>query len=292
MNQSAAARPGISLGEILTDSWKIFTEHFRAILIIILIVQVPLQVAVWGVNRAPILSSQQDFLTQQENLISNNKSDQVDRAGFAQAVAELSGVSLAVHFFGSLMSTLSVMAIVLVAKAASEGGRIDYREALRPALARWPAAILTLLMIQVLLSVLFVFFVVPMIVFYIYWTFAIQAVLLYGKSGWGAARYSMDVVKNRWWKVLGFSLVFGIMAQIVATLINAINVERGAFPADIAFAVATSIVMGYFVVVYALFFFDLDASRQPAAATGVLPAGAQPGASEDDEAAGESEVRG
>ena len=289
MNQSAAARPGISLSEILTDSWKIFTEHFRAILIIILIVQVPLQIAFWGINRVPILSGQQDFLAQQENLISNNKSDQVDRAGFVQAVAELSVASLAVHFFGSLITTLSVMAIVLVVKAAREGGRIDYREALRPALARWPAAILTLLMIQVMLSVLFVFLVVPMIVFYVYWTFAIQAVIIHGRSGWGAARYSMDLVKNRWWKVLGFSLVFGIMSQVIATVINAINVERGAFPADIAFAVVTSIALSYFVVAYALFFFDLDASRQPAAATGGLPAGAQPGGSEDDEASRQGE---
>lgn len=265
MNQFVSAVPGRSLGELLTDSWKIFAEHFRAIAIVILIVQAPLQIALWGINQAPILTGQQDFLSQQENLISKNQSNQVDYAGFARAIVELSAVSLAIHFFGSLVSTLSVMAIIMVTKAASEGGSIDYREALGPALARWPAAMLTLLMIQVILSLLFVLFVVPMVVFYVYWTFLIQAVLLYGRNGWSAASFSMDVVRHHWWKVLGFSLVFGIMAQVIATLINAINVERGVFPADIAFAIATSIVLGYFVIVYTLFFFDLDAAREAAA---------------------------
>ncbi len=261
MNTEATATAGISLGGTFTRAWKIFKDKIKLILIITLIVQIPVAAAAWGINRLPILTSQQDFLTQQSDLLRNNQSQQIDWTGFAEATAELAGVSLAIHFFSSLAGALSFMAIALVVKAAADGETVDWRSAMARALKRWPAAIITLLMIEVMLSFLFLFLVIPMIVFYIYWTFAIQAVILRNQTGWSAVRYSMDLVKNRWWKVLGFSVIFGVMAMALTAIINTLNVSQGVFFSDVAFAAVISAALSFFIVAYTVFFLDLEQAR-------------------------------
>ncbi len=249
---------GISLGDTFVKAWKIFKDKIRLILIVVLIVQVPLSAASLGLSRLPILTGQQDFLNQQSNLIRNNQSEKVDWGTFAEDSAELAGLSLAIHFFSSLAGTLSFVAVALLVKAAAEGEAVDWRGAMARALKCWPAAVVTLLMIELMLSGLFLMLIVPMIVFYIYWTFAIQAVALNQKTGWGAIRYSMDLVRGRWWKVLGFSLIFGVMSLALTAIVNTLNVGQGNFFSDVFFAAVISAALSFFIVAYTVLFIDLE----------------------------------
>ncbi len=264
MSSEAAPGTGIALGDTFVQAWKVFREKIGLILIIVLIVQIPLAAAAWGLNRLPILTSQQNFLNRQSNLIRNNQSQKVDVSGFVEDSAELAGLSLALHFFSSLAGTLSFMAIALVVKVGIDGGQIEWTAALAQALRRWPAAFVTLLMIELMLSGLFLLLIVPMIIFYVYWTFAIQAVILNQRTGWGAIRYGMDLVRGRWWKVLGFSLIFGVMSLALTAIINTLNVGQGNFFSDVFFAAVISAVLSFFIVAYTVLFIDLERTR-PAA---------------------------
>ncbi len=261
MAEAATTGGGIALIDLITGAWKVFKENFLTILIITLIVQIPLSLAVQGIDRIDFLSGQQSFVNHQSNLIRNNKSSEVDVPGYVRATVELAGVAVAIHFFGSLGGALSFMAIVLVVKATREDRKVNYMEALRKALPMWPAALITLLMIEIMLSVLFALFIVPGIYFYVFWTFAIQMVVIYGKWGWGAVASSAELVKGRWWRVFGFSLVLGLMAAAAGGLIGAFNFKQGVYISDTVFAVIASIVASYFIVAYSLFFFDMEATR-------------------------------
>jgi uncharacterized membrane protein len=50
--------------------------------------------------------------------------------------------------------------------------------------------------------------VVPGIIFAVYWAFTQQIATLTDKSGRDAMKYSKELVKGRWWKVVGYSLLF------------------------------------------------------------------------------------
>jgi len=69
--------------------------------------------------------------------------------------------------------------------------------------------------VTVLVQVLFLFgltllFIIPGIIFSIYWMFATQSSILFGKQGGEALSHSKSVVEGKWWKVFGYMFLFGI----------------------------------------------------------------------------------
>ena len=61
---------------------------------------------------------------------------------------------------------------------------------------------------------------IPAIVVFIYWSMAIQAVVVEGHKAVNALRRSYALIKGSWWRVFGISLVVGLVALGLAILIT------------------------------------------------------------------------
>jgi hypothetical protein len=198
-----------SLTEILSSAWKIFRDNPLNIIAIMLLISIPVYIVNYVANQALAPSWMTDPATSSDefaSLFSENMGSVIT------SFLLLGAVAIAMSF----VSLLSSMALAFYVKSCVDGKKIDLSAAYSKAFGRWPAAIYTNIVEAVFLLVLFLLIIIPGLVYSIYWTFAIYAVALSGKSGKEALNYSKTIVKNRWWTVLGYILVFGLIGLVLS----------------------------------------------------------------------------
>lgn len=89
---------------------------------------------------------------------------------------------------------------------------------LRAALKRFWDGLLLTIVTTVLLALLFALFIVPGVIFSVYWTFAYFALVLDGKGVIGSLRHSTAIVRGNWWKVFGYLLLLSFLVIVPATV--------------------------------------------------------------------------
>lgn len=225
-----------TLGRILSQTWKLFTANFKFILSIILIVYIPVNIIL---SFIPI-----------EALSSDNPTEAFS--------AYIKIIQLTEGIFG----IVATMAIAYGIGKILKREKVYYKEALKEAVHFWPTAIGTGLMEALFLLGLTLLLIIPGIIYGVYWSFSIFAIVFHRKSFMEALRYSKEVVQGRWWRVLGILFVFGILS-LLAGLIVAIPF---AFLPDYFFVniisdTAIDIVTSFFTVATVVFFINLDHVR-------------------------------
>ena len=189
--QNKLSKKEFSIGEILFNSWKLFTKNFQPILIIVLVVYIPIN---FILALIPI-----EALMEQQGSIQ----------GFKIYIR-------IIQILEVLIGVIATMAIAFIIKSKLDGKSIDFKIALKKSLSRWSAAVGTTILLGIFLVGLVLLLIIPGVIYFNYWIFAIYAVILYNKSGKKALDYSKSVVKGRWWRVFWYSLVFGISSFVIA----------------------------------------------------------------------------
>jgi hypothetical protein len=160
-----------------------------------------------------------------------------------------------------LLGSLSAMGIAYVVAEAVAGREVRFGAALKHAFSRWLAAVGTGFLENIILACLFLLLIVPGIIWLGYYTFSIYVVALRELAGKRALDYSKDLVRGRWWRVVGF--VFTLLAMTVFPLI----LLQSAFPSDnriVWFVTSTlgDLVTSFMTVAIGLLFLNLDALKQ------------------------------
>ena len=221
-----------SIGKILSESWKRFTENFQLILIITLIVYIPINIILAFV---PIGESLENF--------------------------KLFYWIIQIH--EGLIGIIATMAIAYAIKNKIDGKSISIGEALKKSLSRWGAAIGTNIILGIFLLGLTLLLIVPGIIFDVYWIFVIFVVILNDKSGKDALDHSKKIVKGRWWTVVGYSIVFGILGFIVLMIgVVPFWFLPENFLTSIATATLIDIIVSFFTVVSTIFFINFDSTKK------------------------------
>jgi len=215
----------LSFGNILSWAWSIYQTHFVNILIVVLIINIPLNIAT-------------KVLTET----------------FPNSILSLSE---------SLFDVLEAMAIMFVTESAVNNETMSFDDALRRAANRWASGILTGLLAWVILIFLFLLLIVPGIIWSIYYTFVFQVVALRYESGRSALDYSEVLVHSQWWRVFRTSVIltlvmsglsYGIeliLGQLKTTLvINAIA------------ATLVDIITVFATVTFTVLFLNLDYQKK------------------------------
>jgi hypothetical protein len=198
-----------SLTDMLSAAWRIFSGNAATIIAITLMITIPVTLINIAANEIFTIDWMNDPTLSPEDfsaMLSENLGDII--MSFLTLVA----VSMVLSF----VSLLSSMALAFYVKSCIDQKKISIQAAYSRALGRWPASIWTNILQSILLLLLFLMFVIPGIIYWIYWTFAVYAVALSGKSGKDALDYSKKIVKDRWWTVLGYTLVFAIIGFILS----------------------------------------------------------------------------
>ena len=193
MKKKKPAKKEFSIIEILSNSWKLFTENFKLILIITLIVYIPINIIL---SLVPV-----DTLVEQQGTL----------RGFGTYFR-------IIRILEGLVGIIATMAIAFAMKSKLDKKYIDFKIALKKSLSRWLPAIGTNILLGIFLLGLFLLLIIPGIVYSVYWAFTVYAVILYDKAGKKALDHSKSVVKGRWWKVFWYFLIFEVLAIIVAAI--------------------------------------------------------------------------
>jgi len=236
-----------TIGKILSESWKNFKENFRLILLITLIVYIPI---------ATILA----FIPV-DNLIKQQ--------GFLNSLQIYTRIVQILEF---LVGIIASMAIAYIIKSKIDGQIVGFGQALKKSLSKWPAAIGTELILGIFLLGLTLLLIIPGIIYYVYWTFVLYVVVLQDKFGKSALDYSKAIVKDRWWKVAGYSLIFGLLQLIVlaSTYAPLMFFLPENFFVTIITDLIFDIVASFFTVVSVIFFINFDSTKKEIATKTVI----------------------
>jgi saccharopine dehydrogenase-like NADP-dependent oxidoreductase len=167
---------------------------------------------------------------------------------------------------GLVLSGYWSMAAAWLAERTVLGERRHLPSALVAALAATPRYLPVLLLALVILLGLSLLLVVPGVVQGVYYTFAMQVVVLRQGRGKGALNRSKALVRGRWWRVLGINLLLSLPYFLAALLGD--QLPRS-LPVATAIVLLKAVTSAFWLVGMTVLFLDLDSLRpsQPRAET-------------------------
>ena len=220
--------------EILGECFSIYGRHFRKLILIALIVQVPL--AVFGFALGDRLPGAEDLQRLQVSIIGDPRASLPESAeqsiespalpepltsdeivGFGISVASLFIVTLILQTFAS-----GVIAVAVAMQYAT--GQIDVGRCYGRAWWRVLSLVilgLVLFGLFVLMVAGFALFIVPgivIIVLIIYWSVDVPAVVIEGYKPISALRRSFELVRGNWWRTFAAILLM-ILTSVGVTII-------------------------------------------------------------------------
>lgn len=231
----------ISIGEIFSGGWDIYTKRFKPILIITLLIYIPINIILYFVGGA--LSNLEDFKVY------------FDIMRILEAL------------FGIIV-TMSIAVIVENASYGEEDNEISWGESINRAFSRWGSCIGTNILAGLIIFGLFLLLIVPGIIWVVYYSFAIQVVILKNLGGKEALDYSKSLVKGQWWRVFAILVLFNFINIIIALVIGFIS---GFLPGIFGLFTDTliDIVGAYFTVATTIFFLNIDFLKRKEAASDI-----------------------
>jgi hypothetical protein len=271
----------LGLGEIIDTAFKIYTRHWRALMLLVAVVVVPAGIASYLILDAAVPPD----LTQQLN----DPNPVVDEALLEQMLRFLGAAVLA----AVIQAAAAVLASAGSVRAVAEvylGSEPDWHSSLALAWRRLPAIIVTGLLIVVAIGALSAgvwllagitasasgaLAVLALVVWLIMvpwlaisWALAIPVLVVEGISPTEALGRSFNLVRGRWWPTFGTLLttwlIVAVLSGVASRILQAFLPEGDGVVAGMAVSVAIAVVTTPFVVsVLAVLYFDLRNRREP-----------------------------
>lgn len=240
MNDPHPSR-ALSVNEIIVEGWTQFRTNVGAFLPLVLLVSVPLEMVSWQFH---------DFtVVDQENL-----------------PLLLRSLVLAFSLW-FVFGTLLQLSLIRMVESSMLGSPITLQEALRHALSRWMPALGTGLVSLLIVAAWSLLLFVPGFIWSVYYTFGLMVVALRGLSGKAALDRSKALVRGRWWRVLGYQVVFFLFPAVVSTAMKPLYELA---PDSIVMLVSLDLIyrLVYLIAVSmsTVFFINLDAAGDDGAA--------------------------
>ncbi len=226
----------LNIADLVMAAWKIYTENLSIIVLITLAVFLPLNIISMYLPGA-------------------------DASGETLNTSSAIGLGIS-SLLVALVGVLVPAAIAYIVSLSLDRQPIKRENVFRFALSRWLPLIGTSLLMMVFLLGLTFLFVIPAIILGVYWAFATYVVVLKNKSGMDALRYSQSVVKGRWWKVIGYLIIFGFITGMISWLISLPFVNINNHIINALVSTLSDIIFSYTIVATALFFINLDNVRR------------------------------
>ena len=184
------------LGELVEDTWSLFTSNLGLFLPIAIAIIVPVDVLVLGVGYGQLWEHY----------------DKSPPAG-EQATA----LVLRYLAFQPLVTAAHIAAVM----ALGRGERPTPWWSIARGMERWAAVLAVVLLTAVIVLLGLVCLIVPGIYLIVALYFSAQAVVAEDRSPIDALGRSRDLVRDQWWRVFGIGIVFSVMIGVVTALIAA-----------------------------------------------------------------------
>jgi hypothetical protein len=205
-----------SFGDLLSNSWNEYKLNFKVIFKLFLyFVIIPgivlLLFQIYGIYNLDILSVESE-----QNPFS--------------VFAENSKHYITFLVLSLFIGLLSFLAYISITCGTLKGKKFSFSEALHEGKKNYWRSIGFLIVLGIFLTLLFMLFVIPGIIFAVYWAFAYYVFLAEKKGIIDSLKDSYNMVKGKWWKTFGYCLlimlvIFGIslIFAIPSSFLNLIN---------------------------------------------------------------------
>lgn len=274
----------LGLGEIIDTAFKVYTRHWRALVLLVAIVVVPAGIASYLILDAAVPPDVAEQL--------NDPTPVIDEELLEEMVRFLGAALLA----ALIQAAAAVLATAGSIRAVAEiylGRKPDWRQSLGAAFNRLPAILGAGLLIAaaigslsaglwalvgitagnssgsgalVALSLVASLVLVPWLA--ISWTVAIPVLVVEKAQPPTALARSFNLVRGRWWPTFGTVLtawlIVAVLGGIASRILQAFLPDGGSVVAGLVVSVVISVATTPFIVaVLAVLYFDLRSRREP-----------------------------
>lgn len=233
----------LGLGDLIAITAELYTRNFDIVLLMSIIAIIP----------STLL--QNKYLLPSHLELNQTQTGQILVDRFTSSISETSIMAVAAFLFASF----GYLAIVYSTEKSANKRSSSIMEACMHALqALIPYALATVLA-TVLISIGFVFLIIPGVIIAIYLLFIGNAIILKNKSILGSLKYSKDVVNKNVWYVLTVFVVLMVLALVVKFLISIVTLMIGPGLLNAFISNALYQVVGYFLTMtFTVMFLNLD----------------------------------
>ncbi len=223
----------LRIGEIMSLSWKIFSQNIKPLFFIVLIVYAPLLII--------------NLLIPYDNILIEYGENGVR---LTQIIFRL---------INNFVRVIGLMALVLITDGGVHQLKYTYNQALQKSFSRWGAMLVTGFLAGLIILGFTLLLVIPGIIRSIYYSFIVFVVILRNINGKTALDYSKNLVEGQWWRVFGFTLFFRVIG-------TGIGIVMGLFLLyipdlliiDLMTYIFAEIIDVYFIVALTVFFLNID----------------------------------
>ena len=239
-----------SVGELLTDAFELYRQHWQNLFVIVAVIVIPLSFLQVLVG---------DFWIRQ------GLTEEELRGGVEVTVngAFAAGIlgSIVVAITSILMWTVLTGAITRAAAGTFLGRDLEIGESYRYGFARFWSIVLVGLLSALAIAVGFVLLIVPGFIVLTFLTCAIPALVIEDKRGREALRRSWNLVRGRGWPVFGTIVVATLINGIVNSLLTAPFGDNWA-ARSIGASIASVITMPYMALVGVFIYLDVRVRKE------------------------------
>lgn len=133
----------------------------------------------------------------------------------------ISNILIVILFAASIVITIwGSIALIRALGAGLQAQTLPWRENFKTSNHLILPVILTSLMVGLIVLGGGVLFVIPGLIFSIWYTFATYPVIFEGKKGLEALGISKSLVVGRWWQILGRIIIIGLVFSVVSFIAN------------------------------------------------------------------------
>ncbi len=145
---------------------------------------------------------------------------------FFPASDGVTSILIVALFSASLVTTIwASIALIRAARAATLGQPLNWKENLKAS----NHVILPFIWVSILTSLIVlggtILFIIPGIIFAVWYNFAVYAVALENARGMNALSISKSLVVGRWWSIAGRLAIIGVVSAVLVLLPNAFLME-------------------------------------------------------------------
>jgi len=239
-----------SVGELLTDAFELYRQHWQNLFVIVAVIVIPLSFLQVLVGDFWIRQG----LTEEEL---RGGVEVTENGAFAGAILG----SIVVAITTILMWTVLTGAITRAAAGTFLGRDLEIGESYRYGFARFWSIVLVGLLSGLAIAVGFVLLIVPGFIVLTFLTCAIPALVIEDKRGREALRRSWNLVRGRGWPVFGTIVVATLINGIVNSLLTApFGDNWGA--RSIGASIASVITMPYMALVGVFIYLDVRVRKE------------------------------
>lgn len=140
----------------------------------------------------------------------------IDFTNPSSVLEMFSPLLLIVLFIVIILNIISGMVYIYMSFYQKPQNKITFKQSVKGGLKYFWKYLGLLIVSIFLLAILFILFIIPGIIFMIFWAFATFVLIRENTGIWESLKRSKLIVKGRWWRTFGYVILLGLIMMLIS----------------------------------------------------------------------------